>query len=135
MTHHIMNQMGHNIPNMIGVDPGGLDQQVRNLLPEYMTMGHTGMGDMGEMGMAVPKNSIPMVGGRGPFDYITMGGMFTIFKVREGLTSYEDPGWYEHPHGTVAQIASAEELRADGIDVPTRGTPNDAQPSGHHHGG
>jgi hypothetical protein len=32
-----------------------------------------------------------------------MGGMFTILKIREGLQSYdEDPGWYQHPAGTVA---------------------------------
>ena len=40
-----------------------------------------------------------MVGGPGPFDYITMGGLFTILKVRENLTSYDDPGWYQHPPG------------------------------------
>ena len=63
--------------------------------------------------MAVPKNSIPMVGARGPFDYITMGGMFTLLKVREQLASYDDPGWYKHPPGTVAEVASANELRRD----------------------
>jgi FtsP/CotA-like multicopper oxidase with cupredoxin domain len=118
MTHHVMNQMGHQIPNMIGVKPGNLDQQVRPLLPGYMTMGESGMGDMGDMGMPVPKNSIPMVGGKGPFDYITMGGMFTLFKVREGLEDRNnDPGWYQHPAGTVADKAGAAELKRDGIDV------------------
>lgn len=117
MTHHVMNQMGHKFPNMIGVKAGKLDQKIRKLLPDYMTMGETGMGDMGEMGMAVPRNSIPMVGGKGPFDYITMGGMFTILKVRRDLASYDDPGWYEHPPGTVARAATADELRADGIEA------------------
>ena len=117
MTHHVMNQMGHDLPNMLGVRPGKLDDQVRQLLPEYMTMGQTGMGEMGEMGMRVPRNSIPMVGGPGPFSYIDMGGMFTIVKVREGITSYEDPGWYEHPAGTVAIEATPAELRADGLQV------------------
>ena len=56
-----------------------------------MTMGETGMGDMAEMGMPVPKNSIPMVGGKGPFGYIDMGGMFTILKVREGITELRRP--------------------------------------------
>jgi hypothetical protein len=63
--------------------------------------------------MTVPENSIPMVGARGPFDYITMGGMFTIVKIRERLTNYADPGWYEHAEGTVADVASTEELRRD----------------------
>ena len=113
MTHHVMNQMGHEIPNMVGVEPGDLDQMVRPLLPGYMTMGHEGMHDMGDMGMPMPKNSIPMVGVHGPFDYITMGGMFTIVKIRGNLDSYADPGWYKHPAGTVAELASAEEMRRD----------------------
>jgi hypothetical protein len=119
MTHHTMNQMGHDVPNMLGVKPGHLDKEVQQLLPEYMTMGQTGMGDMAKMAeaMGVPRNSIPMLGGPGPFSYIDMGGMFTIIKIRDGITSYEDPGWYRHPAGTVAEQASAAELRADGIKV------------------
>ena len=117
MTHHVMNQMGHQFPNMIGVKPGDLDKKVGKLLPAYMTMGQTGMADMGEMGMPVPPNSIPMVGGRGQYDYITMGGMFTILKVRDDLSGYEDPGWYKAPAGTLANLAAADDLRRDGIDV------------------
>ena len=118
MTHHLMNQMGHDIPNMIGMRPGDLDQKVRSLLPGYMTMGQDGMGEMGMMGMAVPGNSIPMVGAHGPFDYITMGGMFSIVKIREQLTRYADPGWYQHPAGSVADLAGAAELQRDGIQLP-----------------
>ncbi|MBV9946388.1 MAG: multicopper oxidase domain-containing protein, partial [Myxococcales bacterium] len=117
MTHHVMNQMGHGLPNLIGVDVGDADERLREALPGYMTMGQTGMADMGEMGMAVPENSIPMVGGKGPHDHITMGGMFTILKVRERLTSYEDPGWYDAPQGTRVAGASDADLRSDGIDV------------------
>ena len=118
MTHHVMNQMGHDIPNMIGVKPGNLDKKVRPLLPGYMTMGQHGMGDMGEMGMSVPPNSIPMVGGEGPFGYITMGGMFTIVKVREQLADRStDPGWYPNPPGTVADKATAHDLARDGIKI------------------
>jgi FtsP/CotA-like multicopper oxidase with cupredoxin domain len=118
MTHHVMNQMGHGIPNMIGVKPGDLDARIGRLVPGYMTMGETGMGDMGPMGMPNPRNSIPMVGAKGPFDYITMGGMFTILKVREQLESEgADPGDYQHPAGTVADKATREELKRDGIEV------------------
>ena len=119
MTHHVMNQMGHGFPNMVGVDPRGLDEKARRLLPTYMTMGQAGMGDMAqriESGhMPVPRNSIPMIGGPGPFDYITMGGLFTILKVHPDLTSYDDPGWYNHPPGTVADRASADALSRDGV--------------------
>ena len=118
-THHVMNQMGHEGPNMIGVRADGLDQRVRPLLPGYMTMGHAGMAAMGEMGMPVPRNSIPMKGAQGKHDYIDMGGMFTVLKVRDNLTSYEDPGWYDNPPGTVARQATAVELRADGVQAPS----------------
>lgn len=135
MTHHVMNQMGHDFPNMIGVQPGDLDQRVKGLLPDYMTMGQDGMGDMAEHiesgHMMVPKNSIPMIGGRGPFDYITMGGMFTIVKIREELASYEDPGWFVNPEGTVARPAAAHELRADGITGAALAKTSEVQASPH----
>ena len=63
--------------------PGDLHKRVGKLLPSYMTMGENGMGDMGEMQMPVPKNSIPMLMGKGQFGMIDMGGMFTVVKVRE----------------------------------------------------
>jgi manganese oxidase len=113
MTHHTMNQMGHNTPNLIGVRPRSVDKRARKLVPGYMTMGESGMANMGEMGMSVPRNSIPMVGAPGKHDYIDMGGMFTILKVRENLTSYDDPGWYENPPGTLATLATNEELQRD----------------------
>jgi len=79
--------------------------------------------------MKVPHNSLPMVGGNGPFDYITMGGMFTVLKIRKGITSYDDPGWYKHPEGTVALAAAAEDLRRDNIEVP----PGQSAPERAHH--
>jgi FtsP/CotA-like multicopper oxidase with cupredoxin domain len=119
MTHHVMNQMGHGIPSMLGVDAERLDRAVKKVVPGYMTMGQAGMAEMAEMHMAVPKNSIPMVGGRGPFDVITMGGMFTLLKVRATLPpDGKDPGPYDHPPGTVASLADARELARDGIHLP-----------------
>jgi manganese oxidase len=67
--------------------------------------------------MTGPSNSIAMVGGQGKHDEITMGGMFTVFKVRERLKNYSDPGWYDAPTSTQAMTATAEDLRRDGIDV------------------
>lgn len=119
MTHHVMNQMGHGLPNMVGVKAKGLDQQVSDLLPGYMTMGTNGMGDMGlhAQHMDMPENSIPMVGVQGLHDYIGMGGMFTIFKVRENLKTYDDPGWYQPPKGTLVGPATNADLKRDGIKV------------------
>jgi hypothetical protein len=52
--------------------------------------------------MQIPENTLPMMTGQGPHGPIEMGGMFTVFKVREELTSYKDPGWYVNPPGTQA---------------------------------
>jgi len=57
---------------------------------------------MAEMVMPLPRNTLPMMTGKGPFGPVEMGGMFTVLKVREGIASYDDPGWYQHPEGTVA---------------------------------
>jgi FtsP/CotA-like multicopper oxidase with cupredoxin domain len=120
MTHHVMNQMGHGLPNVTGVQPGDLDEQMRRLLPGYMTMGQHGMAEMASMQMPVPANSIPMLGGQGKHDVITMGGMFTVLKVRDRLARYDqDPGWYENPSGTLATVAAPEEMKRDGIDPST----------------
>ncbi len=100
-SHHTMNTMGHDVPNMIGVRQEGVEARVRKILPRYMAMGETGMGNMMDMGR--PKNTLPMMSGDGPFGPVEMGGMFTVLKVREGIKSYEDPGWYKHPEGTVAR--------------------------------
>jgi len=116
MTHHVMNQMGHDVPVTLGTDPKRIDRRVRSLVPDYMTMGETGMGGMGEMGMAVPENSIPMVGGQGPFGLIDMGGMFTLLKVRNDPDAEDGSGWYQHPPGEVASVASEADLSTDGID-------------------
>ena len=43
---HTMTQMGHNIPNLIGVDTRKLDKRMRKLRPRYMTLGATGMAAM-----------------------------------------------------------------------------------------
>jgi manganese oxidase len=100
-SHHTMNAMSHDVPNMLGVKQAGVEEKVRSVLPGYMAMGETGMGGMMDMG--TPRNTLPMMSGQGPYGAIEMGGMFTILKVRDGLTSYADPGFYQHPAGTVAR--------------------------------
>jgi len=117
MLHHVMTQMGHTVGNLIGVNTTGLNEKMRPLVPGYMAMGGTGMGDVGEMGMGVPPNSLPMVGGAGPFGTITMGGMFTMLKIREKLEGTGDPGWYQGPAATQADVAPEADLKRDGIEV------------------
>lgn len=116
MTHHVMLQMGHGLPNLIGADMSKVDRRMSRVLPEYMTMGTAGMAGMGEMEMPIPPNSLPMRGGPGPFSYVDMGGMFTVLKVREDPNAPGASGWYQHPRGTLAGAATSERMRADGID-------------------
>jgi hypothetical protein len=70
------------------------------------------------MSMPTPKNSIPMSGAKGPHGFISMGGMFTLLKVRDNLTSYQDPGFYQSPTAELAALASDAELKRDGIVTP-----------------
>ena len=112
-NHHAMNQMGHDLPNLVGVDQSGVSDEIRRLVAGYVAMGSTGMAEhaahaaMGHM-PGLP-NTLPMMTGAGPFGNIEMGGMFTVIKIREGLESYErDPGWYDHPPGTVAWKVGGE---------------------------
>jgi hypothetical protein len=105
-SHHTMNAMGHDVPNPLGADQKKAERRIRRLLPGYMAMGEKGMAehqvhtDMGHM--KGPKNTLPMMMGKGPFGNIEMGGMFTVLKVRDGIQSYDDPGWYQHPEGTLS---------------------------------
>ncbi|HSV81908.1 MAG TPA: copper oxidase [Ramlibacter sp.] len=109
-SHHTMNAMGHDVPTMIGVDHRGLVKKIQKLVPDYMVMGERGMADMGAMEMPLPDNTLPMMGGKGPFGAAEMGGMFTLVKVRRDQKpgDYRDPGWYRHPAGTVAHEYTGE---------------------------
>ncbi len=138
MTHHTMNQMGHDVPNLAGVDPAPFDAAVSGPAPEPHS-GHA-MGHEGHAMAKGPPNSIAMLGGEGPFGAIMNGGMFTVLKVRENLTSYDDPGWYAHPPGTVAVPATEDELKRDlppdsGSTQPAPEAPAPPAPGGgdHHH--
>ena len=121
MTHHVMNQMGHDMDLVIGADGEKLSDALAAALPGSNIMGTEGMGDHGRhigMGhMRVPENSIPMVGARGPKGYITMGGMFTIVKVRQSVTSETASGWYDESAKNQARLATTAELESDKITV------------------
>ena len=103
-SHHVMNAMGHEVPTMIGVDHRGVVDQINKLIPDYMVMGERGMADMAEMEMPLPDNTLPMMTGAGPMGPMEMGGMFTVVKIRRDQPrgDYADPGWFQHPKGTVA---------------------------------
>lgn len=104
-SHHTMNGMQHEIPNLIGVDQNEASKKIQKLFPTYMPMGSDGMGHMFHAHHG--SNAIPnylKMGSPGPFGSIEMSGMFTVLKVREGITNYSDPGWYQNPPGTVAEI-------------------------------
>jgi len=121
-SHHTMNAMGHDVPTLIGVDHRGVAEKINKLVPGYMVMGDKG-GSMGDMKMALPANTLPMMSGDGPFGNLEMGGMFTVLKVRAELArgDYRDPGWYRHPAGTVAHEWSG--------DLPAPTSAPDAKPA------
>jgi hypothetical protein len=134
-----MNAMGHDVPTMIGVDHRGVAERINKLIPDYMLMGERGMADMGEMEMPLPENTLPMMSGSGPFGAMEMGGMFTVVKVRDGLArnDYRDPGWYEHPRGTVAYEWKGEAPPAARADPAPASAPSlkARKPSGGGHAG
>jgi manganese oxidase len=104
-SHHTMNAMGHDVKTYIGVDMRDVRRKISRVVGgDYMPMGSTGMAEMGAMEMPAPDNTLPMMTGFGQFGPIEMGGMFTVVKVRENIApnDYSDPGWYQHPSGTVA---------------------------------
>jgi FtsP/CotA-like multicopper oxidase with cupredoxin domain len=135
-SHHTMNAMGHDVPNMIGVDHKGVAERISKLVPDYMVMGDKGMADMGAMEMPLPDNTLPMMTGTGPFGPMEMGGMFSVVKVRNDVQrgDYKDPGFYKHPEGTVAYEYTGQ------VQMPTRApapqadskTINVRKPSGGH---
>jgi hypothetical protein len=129
-SHHTMNAMGHDVPNMIGVDQRPVLDRITKLVPDYMAMGEKGMAEMGAMEMPLPDNTLPMMSGQGPFGPLEMGGMFTVIKVRPDVKpgDYRDPGWYRHPAGTVAREwtgpapaeSKAAPAKGDGVELKAR---------------
>ena len=115
MTHHTMTQMGHGIPTVVGVDPSDFDGALMDHVPEFLAAGEMAAQEHTHAQDVMPRNSIAMLGGSGAFGYVTMGGMFSILKVRESRTPGDEAGWYEGPKETQADVATPEQLRADGI--------------------
>ncbi|HSW12126.1 MAG TPA: multicopper oxidase domain-containing protein, partial [Solimonas sp.] len=147
MAHHTMNPMGHGVPNPVGVDQSGVEDEVRRVLPGYMAMGRGGMAEHGRhlaMGMPGPANTLPMMMGEGLFGPLEMGGMFTVVKVRDDQPAgdHRDPGWYRPPPQRQARRVSSD---PDFGDPPRRQPQGPAStapaevvppPAGHkHHGG
>jgi FtsP/CotA-like multicopper oxidase with cupredoxin domain len=129
MSHHTMNAMGHDIPNNLGVDHSGIAGELSAILPGYMPMGSNGMSEHQEHvdsgHMKGPENTLPMMGGKGPFGNLEMGGMFTLIKVRDDIApgDFRDPGWYRNPPGTVAKRVSADPDFGTPVRAPALAAP------------
>jgi hypothetical protein len=103
-----------------------------------MVMGDRGMGDMADMEMPLPENTLPMMTGDGPFGSVEMGGMFTVLQVRADQKpgDYTDPGWYQHPPGTIAYEWKGELPEpstgdsAGGQSMPAQVKPANTEPAG-----
>ena len=103
------------IPTVVGVDPSDFDGALMDHVPEFLAAGEMAAQEHTHAQDVMPRNSIAMLGGSGAFGYVTMGGMFSILKVRESRTPGDEAGWYEGPKETQADVATPEQLRADGI--------------------
>jgi hypothetical protein len=129
-----MNAMGHDLRTFIGARQSRqVARAIAKLVPGYMPMGSSGMGEMASMHMPGPNNALPMMSGTGQFGPIEMGGMFTLMKIREGLAhnDYKDPGPYEFPEGTVAHEVQGRPADAPPRKGVERTKSPTARPSGH----
>jgi hypothetical protein len=68
------------------------------------------MKDLTEMEMPLPDDTAELMTGHGPFGFVGMGGTLSIVKMRvdQKPGDYSDPGWYNHPLGTVAHEFTGE---------------------------
>jgi manganese oxidase len=144
-NHHVMNAMAHDVANFIGVPRQTLSKAVKSAAPDAMAMGSEGMGMMGEMEMPMPDNTLPMMTGQGQFGPLEMGGMMTVFKVRENMapSDYKDPGPYKFPTGAVAYEVDASgaptaqkpstTTGAPGMNMPGMEMPGMDMPGVKHH--
>lgn len=114
MTHHTMNQMGHGIPNLAGLDPTFMDEALAEVVPELLEGGRHTTGPR-ESESVIPTNTAAMIGKRGPKGMITMGGMFTILKIRDQIDEGKQPKWYRPSAAEQAGPATEQELKRDGI--------------------
>jgi manganese oxidase len=112
------------VPTMIGVDHKGIAKKITKLIPDYMVMSERGMADMAQMQMPLPENTAPMMSGEGPVGSVEMGGMFSMLKVRKNQKpgDYKDPGWYQHPKGTVAYEWTGAAM-SQPASAPNKGEP------------
>lgn len=142
-SHHTMNQMQHDMPNLTGINKKGIEERIKQFFPDFMgLMSINGMGEMFEMYGTQPMSNMEMdikfpsnlspIGNPGPFGVLELGGMFTVFKVRDNLTSYADPGWYQHPPGTVAEAVHMNQMQYHSHDTGVmKKMENDKQHSQH----
>lgn len=129
MTHHIMNQMSHDLPNMVGADTSDVDSRIRDLIEGFsMSHGTKGMpNDMTRTGLPIPDNSIPMLGKKFQFGQTVMGGMATVLRVRDDLDSYEDTEPYDFSDQSMAEPVSRDEMIEDGIMEEGESTQKDEE--------
>ena len=92
-----MNKMGHDAALIIGVDQRAVEAKMRKLLPGYAR----GWAECTRCA-GRPTPCRWWAAATGPTARSSWEGMFTVLKVRAGLRSYADPGWYAYPNGTVA---------------------------------
>jgi hypothetical protein len=106
----VINSVRYGLPNLLDVDQAPINDSLDKLIPPS-------------------KKGLPNVISSmrdGPFGPIKAGGMSTLLKVRENITRFTDPGWYQQPQSKpIQQNAPAQQ------NSPASSAPNPAtnQPS------
>ena len=119
-SHHTMNAMGHDVKTYIGRQHEPTAPALKKIAPATCRWAAGAWARWVRWRCSSPDNTLPMMTGYAQFGPVEMGGMFTVVKVRPGLAAsdYKDPGWYQHPEGTVAyewtgpQLAEAPRAKA-----------------------
>ena len=86
-NHHAMNAMTHDVPNVLGAKPAAFQRKMNALLPGTMSMGETGMHDMTDMHMGLPKNTLPMMAGQGQFGPVGDGRDVHVVEGARGIAA------------------------------------------------
>ncbi len=123
-SHHTMNAMGHDVPTLIGVDHRGLVRQISGIVPRLHADGRARNGGHGRDGDGTARQHGADDDRPGPFRTARDGRDVLRGEGarRSGARRLQDPGWYEHPPGTIAYEHTGAALPG-AQSAPVRSTP------------
>lgn len=115
IAEHVMIQMGHVLPNLVGVDAAVVNEKLRSVFPDYPIAAKIRVNAEAHASEAIPPNRILIFGSPDPIRAPNMGCMGTVLEVRDGFDESAEPPRYDHPKGSVKGAAPTEELATDKV--------------------